>query len=127
VIIWARPPGIWPFCAVLERGASVRTHCGGRWVPGDEDELRWEPPAGQRCEACWAAVERLRQDLATLERLRDDLVARVEADPIEAAKARLRAGPFQARYPEDVERAKERAVGEMERFEAGIEEREVAE
>jgi hypothetical protein len=119
-VIWARPPGPWSFCAVLDRGASVRTHCGGRWAPSDEDELRWEPVAGQRCEACWAAVERLRRDVATLERLRDDLAARVEADPIEAAKARLRAGPFQARYPEDVARAQERAVVELERFEASL-------
>jgi hypothetical protein len=104
VTIWARPPGPWSFCAVLSVGASVLSHCGGRWVPSDEDELRWTPPAGQRCEACWAAVERLRQDLATLERLRDDLGA----------------GPFQARYPEDVARAQERAVVEMERFEAEL-------
>jgi hypothetical protein len=119
-VIWARPPGLWPFCAVISVGASVRTHCGGRWSPSEEDELRWTPAAGQRCEACWVAVGRLRQDVATLERLRADLAAPVEADPLEAAKERLRAGPFKAKYAEDVERAKERGAVEMERFEAGL-------
>jgi hypothetical protein len=55
--------------------------------------------------------------------VRDDLAVRVEVNAIEAAKARLRAGPFQARYPEDVARAQERAAEELERFEAEIEER----
>jgi hypothetical protein len=65
-------------------------------------------------------IERVRQDVATLERLRADLAAPVEANPIEAAKERLRAGPFKAKYAEDVERAKERGAVEMERFEVEL-------
>jgi hypothetical protein len=74
--------------------------------------------------ATYRAIKRWnarRMESRSATRKRDPEAPRLEADPIEAAKARLRAGPFQARYPEDVERAQERAVVELERFEAGLE------
>jgi hypothetical protein len=73
------------------RGRSYVSACQGRFeIAVERCE---EPPVEERCKGCC---------------------------PIEAAKERLRTGPFQARYPEDVARAKERAVVEMERFERGL-------
>ena len=52
----------------------------------------------------------------------DPSAAPIHVDEIEAAKHRLRAGPFAAVYPEDIARAKERAVAEPEELERKLEE-----
>jgi hypothetical protein len=82
---WARPSTALPFCLVERRGRSYVSACNGRFeVAVERCE---EPPYEERCKGCC---------------------------PLEAAKERLRTGPFQARYPEDVQRAKERGVVESD-------------
>lgn len=56
MIVWSRPPIVGAlFCAVVRVDSSVHTLCRGRWQPSELDAIRWEPPAGQRCGACWTA------------------------------------------------------------------------
>jgi hypothetical protein len=93
-VIWARPAAGEPLCAITFRGSSYATACAGRYTElVDETE---DPPYEERCKGCV---------LATC--------------PIEAAKERCRV-QFGAVYAEDVQRAKERAAVEMERFEATL-------